>query len=101
VQWVLADVATQIAAAQPLIFKAAAARRSASGSRRGCSHGGLPRAADLFGSRQLRKGRHASDDQHREIEHGEADRDGEKPSVQFARDPVEADQMLLHRDLAA
>jgi hypothetical protein len=34
---------------------------------------------------------------HCQVEHAQADRYGEKPSVQLAGNPVEADQLLFHR----
>jgi hypothetical protein len=51
------------------------------------------------GSRD-RYGRHALGDQNHQVEHAEANRDHEKPSIHFAGNPVEADKVLLHRDLA-
>jgi hypothetical protein len=36
-------------------------------------------------------------DEHGQVEHPEADRDREKPSVQLTGDPVEANQLLFHR----
>jgi hypothetical protein len=50
------------------------------------------------GSRD-RHGRHAFGDQNYEVEHAEANRDHEKPSIHFAGNPVEADKVLFHRDL--
>jgi hypothetical protein len=35
--------------------------------------------------------------EHGQVEHAQADRYGEKPRVQLAGDPVEANQVLFHR----
>jgi hypothetical protein len=51
------------------------------------------------GSSRDRHGRHAFGDQNHQVEHPEADRDQEKPSVHFAGNPVEAEKVLFHRDL--
>jgi hypothetical protein len=44
-------------------------------------------------------GRHAFGDQNHEVDHAEANRDHEKPSIHFAGNPVEADKVLFHLDL--
>ena len=49
------------------------------------------------GSRD-RHGRHAFGDQNHQVEHAEANRDHQKPSIHLAGNPVEADKVLFHRD---
>jgi hypothetical protein len=48
-------------------------------------------------NRRPRQGRQALRDKHCQVEHTQADCYGEKPGVQLARDPVEANQLLFHR----
>jgi hypothetical protein len=56
-------------------------------------------AGSAGGSGRYWRSRHVFDDQNVEVERAEPNSDYEKPGIHFAGNPVEADQVLFHRDL--